>query len=165
MISLLHARTSCWKKSQVVGGLSRHNIGAITKAIQLSVVIARSNIVRYYTNNFRNRGMISIRCWIHKRHPIHRPNGRAMGCLLWIFVPHCMTKLQDIWLDRQDSLHDNRFNILGLCVRDVLGPGCMIGSRANIRSRLWILHNVTTAIYASYTSVGLCEIMDISHQV
>ena len=40
----------------------------------------RSNIVRYY----RNCGRISIRCWIHKRHPIPRPDGRVMGCLLWM---------------------------------------------------------------------------------
>ena len=58
----------------------------------------RSNIGRYYMNNYRNWGRISIRCWIHKKHPIACPNGRAMGCLLWIFVrkidcvitaPHC----------------------------------------------------------------------------
>ena len=34
--------------------------------IQSSAVITRSSIVRYY----RNWGRISIRCWIHKRHPI-----------------------------------------------------------------------------------------------
>ena len=38
-----------------------------------------SNIVRYYVRNYRNWGRISMRCWIHKRHPIPRPNGRAMG--------------------------------------------------------------------------------------
>ena len=56
------------------------------KVIQSSAVITRSNIVRYFINNYRNRGRILIRCWIHKIHPIPRPNGRAMGCLLWIFV-------------------------------------------------------------------------------
>ena len=39
------------------------------------------NIVRYNIINYRNWGRISIRCWIHKRQPIARPNGRAMGCL------------------------------------------------------------------------------------
>ena len=45
-------------------------------------VITRSNIVNYYINNYRNWGRISIRCWIL----IPRPNGRVMGCVLWIFV-------------------------------------------------------------------------------
>ena len=35
----------------------------------------------------RNWGRISIRGCIHKRHPIPRPDGRAMGCLSWIFWP------------------------------------------------------------------------------
>ena len=61
--------------------------------VQLSAIITRSNIVRCYINNYRNWGRISIRCWIHKRHPIPRPNGRAMGCLLWIFVKK-LTMLQ-----------------------------------------------------------------------
>ena len=47
--------------------------------IQLSVIIIQSSIVRFYINNYRNWGRISIRCWIHKRHPIPRPNRRAMG--------------------------------------------------------------------------------------
>ena len=56
-----------------------------------NVVITRSNIVRHYVNDYRDWGRISVRCRIHKRHPIptptpHRPNGRAMSCLLWIFV-------------------------------------------------------------------------------
>ena len=51
-----------------------------------SAVIIRSNIVSYYMNNYRNCGRIFIRCWICKRHPITRPNVRAMKCILWIFV-------------------------------------------------------------------------------
>ena len=47
--------------------------------IQSSAVITRSNIVRYYTKNYGNSGRISIKCWIHKIHPIPRPNVRAMG--------------------------------------------------------------------------------------
>ena len=52
----------------------------------VSAVITRSNILRYFTNNYRNWDRISIRCWIHKRHPIPRPNERAMECL---FVNIC----------------------------------------------------------------------------
>ena len=54
--------------------------------IQLSAVITRSNSVRYYIDDYRNWSRISIRCWNHKRHPIPCPNGRAVGCILWIFV-------------------------------------------------------------------------------
>ena len=54
--------------------------------IQSSAVITRSIIRTHYTNVYRNRGRISIRFWIHERHPIHRPNGWAMGCLLLISV-------------------------------------------------------------------------------
>ena len=57
-----------------------------TNYIQSSAVITRSSIVRYHINNFSNWVRTSIRCWIHKRRPIPRPNGLAMGCLLWIFV-------------------------------------------------------------------------------
>ena len=32
-----------------------------------------------------DRCRIWIRLWTHKRHPIPRPYGRAMGCLLWVF--------------------------------------------------------------------------------
>ena len=54
------------------------------RQVQSSAVITRSNIVRYCINNHRNWGRISIRCWIHNRHPIARPGRRAMGCLLLI---------------------------------------------------------------------------------
>ena len=54
--------------------------------LQSSAVITRPNFVRYYIDNYRNRTRISIRCWIHKGHPIPHPNRPAMGCLLWIVV-------------------------------------------------------------------------------
>ena len=56
------------------------------KDTQSSAVITRSNIAKYYINNYRNWGRVSIRCWVHKRHPIPSPNGRAMRCHLRIFV-------------------------------------------------------------------------------
>ena len=46
--------------------------------IQSSAVITRSNSVKGCIKNCRNGGRISIRCWIHKIHPIPRPNERAM---------------------------------------------------------------------------------------
>ena len=54
--------------------------------IHLSAVITRSDTVRYCINNCGNWGRISIRCWINKIHPIPRPNGRAMVCLLLILL-------------------------------------------------------------------------------
>ena len=62
------------------------NLHQKKKKIQSSAVITLSNIVRFYINNYRNWGGISIRCWIHKRNPLLSPDGRAMRCLLWIFV-------------------------------------------------------------------------------
>ena len=59
---------------------------ALIHHIQSSAVITRYDIVRYYINNHRKWGRISIRCWIYTRHVIPRPNGWAMECLLWIFV-------------------------------------------------------------------------------
>ena len=50
------------------------------------VSITWSNIVRYYVNNYRNWGRVSIRCWIYKRHLKAHPNGRAMGCVFGIFM-------------------------------------------------------------------------------
>ena len=51
----------------------------------------QQNIARYYINIYWNCGRISIRCWIQKRHPIPRPNGRAMGVFckyLWENLQH-----------------------------------------------------------------------------
>ena len=67
--------------------------------IQSIAFIMRSNIVIYYINNYRNRGRISIRCWIHKWLPITRPNRRTMVYYceyLWenwprLTAPHCIT--------------------------------------------------------------------------
>ena len=61
--------------------------------IQLNAFITQSRIVRYYINDYRNWGRISIRCCIYIRHPIPRPNGRAMVCLLWIFMRKLTTLL------------------------------------------------------------------------
>ena len=67
-------------------GFNHAHVHTMFLSIQWSAVITRSNVVRYYMNNQKNWGRISIRCWIHKIHPIPRPNGRAMGCILLIFV-------------------------------------------------------------------------------
>ena len=60
-----------------------------TDSINSNAVIMRSNIVRYCIYDSTNWGRIPIRWLTHKRHPISRPNGRAMGCLLWIFERKC----------------------------------------------------------------------------
>ena len=71
------------------------------KQAQPSAIIIWSNIVRYCINYSRHSGRRAIRCWIHKRHPIPRPNGWAMGWLLWIFfgkINWIITALHCIWL-------------------------------------------------------------------
>ena len=47
--------------------------------IQWNAIIKRYNIVRYYINDYRNWGRISIRCWIHKRDPIPCLTGELWG--------------------------------------------------------------------------------------
>ena len=64
--------------------------------IQSGAFISWSNIERYYINNGRNWVRISIRCWMNKMHPIPRPNGRAMGWLLW----GLRRKLTALWRHR-----------------------------------------------------------------
>ena len=54
--------------------------------IQSIAVIIQSIIVRYCINNHRNWGRVSIRCWVHKRHPIPRPNSRAMGSCFYYLL-------------------------------------------------------------------------------
>ena len=77
--------------------------------IQSSAAITRPNDISYYMNNCRNGGKISIRSWIHKRHPIPRPSGRAMGCLLWIFMrketDRVITAPHGIYLVPQPAYH------------------------------------------------------------
>ena len=71
------------------------------KQAQPSAIIIWSNIVRYCINYSRHSSRRAIRCWIHKRHPIPRPNGWAMGWLLWIFlgkINWIITALHCIWL-------------------------------------------------------------------
>ena len=42
-----------------------------------------------------------VRICSHDRHPIARPHGQAMGCLLWLFC----TELTMLWWDHTVSLH------------------------------------------------------------
>ena len=44
-----------------------------------------SSITWYYLHHCSNWDRIWIRVSINKRHPLPRPNGQAMGCLLWEF--------------------------------------------------------------------------------
>ena len=81
-----HYLNQCWLRIREVLWYSLGVIWWETHKIQWSAVITRSNIVSYYIKDYRNWRRISNRCWINKRHPTPRPNGRAMGCLLWIFV-------------------------------------------------------------------------------
>ena len=90
---------------------------------QSNPVITRSNIVRNYINDCSDWGRISIRFWIQKKHPIPRPDGRAMGCLceyLWENCPRYNgTALYCISNKPQKSNYDwgSNVNILSYSVR------------------------------------------------
>ena len=60
--------------------------GISIRHMRSSFVITRSNSVIYYITNYRNSDRISIRYWFQKRHPISRPNGRAMTYILRKFM-------------------------------------------------------------------------------
>ena len=51
--------------------------------IQSHNVITQSNLTWYYLQCYCNSGRKWIRFGNHNRHPISRPHGWAMGCLLW----------------------------------------------------------------------------------
>ena len=53
------------------------------RQIQSGAVIMRSSIKRFCTPHNSDWSRTCIRDKNHKRHPIARPHGRAMGCLLW----------------------------------------------------------------------------------
>ena len=65
----------------------------------------------YYINNYRNWGRIWIGCWNHKRHSRARRNGRAMGCLLWIFLRKLTTLVH---IERKTSIFDR--GLFNICV-------------------------------------------------
>ena len=68
-------------------GDNRHNLNrwwpCSLMHIQSCTIMMRFNITWYYVYHCSDYDRIPIRVWIHKIHPIRRPNERAMGCLLW----------------------------------------------------------------------------------
>ena len=90
-----------------------------------------------YIHNYRNFYRISIRCWIHKGHPIPRPNGWAMRCILWkfwrkliafIMAPHC------IWSITGDTLPAYRDLLLDSCLKATRSADALV--RASAMSNL-----------------------------
>ena len=75
---------------------------ALLWKIQSSVIKTRSNIVRYYINNYWNWGRIWIRCWIYIRHPIDRASYPVSFVNICekidriIAAPHCS---KNLWID------------------------------------------------------------------
>ena len=51
--------------------------------VQPGTVITQADTIQYLIHHCSEWSRIWIRVWAHKRHPIARPNGRALGCLLW----------------------------------------------------------------------------------
>ena len=79
--SIRHTKSSHLNVSHLVLQLSLPN------PLKAGTVECRYNAVQYSKilhHNHRNWGRISIRCWIHNRHPIPCPGRRAKGCLLLI---------------------------------------------------------------------------------
>ena len=108
--------------------------------VQSSAVTMWSNVVRYFINNYRNWGRISIRRWIYKRHTIPCHNRWAMGCFLWIYVhvfirkkthyngtawlyvqfPIFRTQLESFWfwwmLEINKKWNNNFWNLEMICI-------------------------------------------------
>ena len=130
--------------------------------VQLSAVITRSNIVRYYINNYRNWGRISIRCWIHKSRPIPRPNGRAMGVSFVnicekidrvITTPHCI--LENLKCYNSAALY-LPFDLDLLLVSE---PICAVG--LGVAALAAAKHEDGSWMFSNYclTAVGTCTYM------
>ena len=66
-----------------------HISHAQRKTVQSSAVITRSNIIWHCTHHCRKWSRISIRGWTPKRHPIPRPDGRA----IWVSFVNILEKV------------------------------------------------------------------------
>ena len=100
-----------------------HCMPLMLNVIYLFTIITRSNIVRYYINNYRNWRWISIRCWIHKI-PLTgelwrifceylwnnwpRYNGTALYVRKWPNLIHWLVKSHNIHLLRYHIIDRNR---------------------------------------------------------
>ena len=108
MFSLMFTGTSCWTNIRTDGNLRRHDVNftsiwctfvykftmsessvhiAVMLDIHYTVETLYSTI--YYSKYFielnLDKSTQYVALWTHKRHPIPRPFGRAMECLLWVF--------------------------------------------------------------------------------
>ena len=64
----MHTLCNKWKVPMSLKSISGTRIDSRAQSI---AVITRYSIERYYMNNYRNCGRISIGCWIHKDTPFH----------------------------------------------------------------------------------------------
>ena len=62
-----------------------HISSAVAMKIQLNAIITQLRISWYYIQHCNGSCGTYLRYWTSKRHPIHHPHRRAMGCLLWGF--------------------------------------------------------------------------------
>ena len=83
--SLIWSLDSCSLKPQQGQQMENWDftVGVIRR-YRPGIVIARSDVTRHsiQLNNGKKK-RIKMRGWTHKRHPIARPSGRAIGCHLW----------------------------------------------------------------------------------
>ena len=73
-------------------------------SVQIRLNISRSNITGCWTQYKRQKAKTLFRIWTHKRHPIPhkrlpitRPHGRAMGSLLWDLWKRATARYREIW--------------------------------------------------------------------
>ena len=81
MTSTRWSRVTTWSNNYIHAGLpNRIIIPSVTETgIKSNADIMRSNIIRCYMNYCRNWGRISIRWWVHKRHPYLALTGELWG--------------------------------------------------------------------------------------
>ena len=127
--------------------------------MQSSAVITRSSIIRYYMNNYRNWGKISIRCWIHKIYPIPRPNGWAFMNICQkidrvITVPNCIYIYIYIYIFvRRTIINDSpHLPAIWCCLSSKIW--CITISHASLHA---MMKPFLAVICISYVEIGWCK--------
>ena len=75
----LYPRKSVWLRCVEI---QCHTSNTCSKWVQITTLF---HLSRYYIRHCDNSGRKWNTFWNHNKHPISRPHGRAMGCLLWGF--------------------------------------------------------------------------------
>ena len=130
--------------------------------MQASAIITRSNIVTYCLNSCRDWGRKSIKCWIQNRHPIPRPNGRAMGCRLWTFV----RKLTGLW--RHRTVLDNMAGtgvVISTMASRWYSPLCMAHCCSRYSSVIIYVSLARFSVIQGADSIKRCHVTSIGNPI